>query len=87
VIKVPDGLAKQVAFQGFFCPTPVTTTTGCASISPYLSDSAVLQLSVFTGDLGLDKGVAVNAYSLNEVQAHQDRRIPNRRARSRPQGR
>ncbi|MDP9028699.1 MAG: cytochrome c biogenesis protein ResB [Actinomycetota bacterium] len=66
VIKVPDGLAKQVAFQGFFCPTPVTTTTGCASISPYLSDKAVLQLSVFTGNLGLDKGVAVNAYSLNE---------------------
>jgi cytochrome c biogenesis protein len=65
-IKVPDGLAKQVAFQGFFCPTPVSTTTGCASISPYLSDKAVLQLSVFTGDLGLDKGVAVNAYSLNE---------------------
>ena len=66
VIKVPDGLTKQVAFQGFFCPTPVTTATGCASISPYLSDAAVLQLSVFTGDLGLDKGVAVNAYSLNE---------------------
>ncbi|MEO7722232.1 MAG: cytochrome c biogenesis protein ResB [Pseudolysinimonas sp.] len=70
VIKVPDGLAEQVAFQGFFCPTPVTTTTGCASISPYLSTDAkslpVLQLSVFTGDLGLDKGVAVNAYSLNE---------------------
>ena len=66
VIKVPDGLAKQVAFQGFFCPTPVTTTTGCASVSPYLSDKAVMQLSVFTGNLGLDKGVAVNAYSLNE---------------------
>jgi cytochrome c biogenesis protein len=65
-IKVPDGLAKQVAFQGFFCPTPVSTTTGCASISPYLSDAAVLQLSVFTGNLGLDKGVAVNAYSLDE---------------------
>ncbi|HEY4153343.1 MAG TPA: cytochrome c biogenesis protein ResB [Pseudolysinimonas sp.] len=66
VIKVPDGLAKQVAFQGFFCPTPVNTSAGCQSISPYLSDKAVLQLSVFTGDLGLDKGVAVNAYSLNE---------------------
>ena len=70
VVKVPDGLKKQVAFQGFFCPTPVTTTTGCASVSPYLSTDAaappVLQLSVFTGDLGLDKGVAVNAYSLDE---------------------
>ncbi|MFC5502567.1 cytochrome c biogenesis protein ResB [Lysinimonas soli] len=65
VIKVPDGLAKQVAFQGFFCPTPVETTTGCSSIAPYESKSQ-LQLSVFTGDLGLDKGVAVNAYSLNE---------------------
>jgi cytochrome c biogenesis protein len=67
VIKVPDGLAKQVAFQGFFCPTPVTTTTGCASVSPYLdAKKAVLELSVFTGNLGLDKGVAVNAYALNE---------------------
>jgi cytochrome c biogenesis protein len=70
VIKVPDGLAKQVAFQGLFCPTPVETSAGCASISPYLSTDPkavpVLQLSVFTGDLGLDKGVAVNAYSLNE---------------------
>ncbi|MEO6115503.1 MAG: cytochrome c biogenesis protein ResB, partial [Pseudolysinimonas sp.] len=66
VIKVPDGLAKQVAFQGLFCPTPVNSSAGCQSISPYLSDKAVLQLSVFTGDLGLDKGVAVNAYSLDE---------------------
>jgi cytochrome c biogenesis protein len=70
VIKVPDGLAKQVAFQGFFCPTPVNTPTGCQSLSPYLSTDAkalpVLQLSVFTGDLGLDKGAAVNQYSLNE---------------------
>jgi cytochrome c biogenesis protein len=67
VIKVPDGLAKQVAFQGFFCPTPVATSTGCTSLSPYLDEKkAVLQLSVFTGDLGLDKGVAVNAYALNE---------------------
>ena len=65
VIKVPDGLTKQVAFQGFFCPTPVETTTGCTSISPY-AKGAQLQLSVFTGNLGLDKGVAVNAYSLNE---------------------
>jgi cytochrome c biogenesis protein len=70
VIKVPDGLAEQVAFQGFFCPTPVETTTGCASVSPYLSTNPkalpVLQLSVFTGDLGLDAGVAVNAYALDE---------------------
>lgn len=66
VIKVPDGLAKQVAFQGFFCPTPVASTSGCDSISPYLGGGAQLQLSVFTGDLGLDKGVPVNAYSLNE---------------------
>jgi cytochrome c biogenesis protein len=67
VIKVPDGLSKQVAFQGFFCPTPVDTGTGCVSLSPYLdAKKAVLQLSVFTGNLGLDKGVAVNAYSLNE---------------------
>ena len=77
VIKVPDGLKKQVAFQGFFCPTPVTSTTktstgttvsSCQSVSPYLTDpsKALLQLSVFTGDLGLDNGQATNVYALNE---------------------
>lgn len=72
VIKVPDGLSKQVAFQGFFCPTPVVTTvdgvkSACQSISPYLEEKkAVLQLSVFTGDLGLDAGQATNVYTLNE---------------------
>lgn len=65
VIKVPDGLAKQVAFQGFFCPTPVETPTGCSSVTPYNKDGE-LQLSIFTGDLGLNKGLAVNAYTLNE---------------------
>ncbi|HEY4224703.1 MAG TPA: cytochrome c biogenesis protein ResB [Pseudolysinimonas sp.] len=71
VIKVPDGLSKQVAFTGLFYPTPAKSTVGgYQSISPYLSTDPdvppVLSLSVFTGDLGLDKGVAVNAYSLNE---------------------
>jgi cytochrome c biogenesis protein len=67
VIKVPDGLKKQVAFTGLFYPTPAKSSVGgYASVSPYLSNDAILSLSVFTGDLGLDKGVAVNAYSLNE---------------------
>ena len=67
VIKVPDGLSKQVALTGLFYPTPVKSSTGgYESFSPYLSSDPLLSLSVFTGDLGLDKGVAVNAYSLDE---------------------
>ncbi len=67
VIKVPDGLKKQLAFAGLFYPTPAKSAVGgYASVSPYLSTDAVLSLSVFAGDLGLDKGVAVNAFSLNE---------------------
>ena len=36
-----------------------------ASFSPYSGKDSLLTLKVYTGDLGLDEGVAVNAYSLN----------------------
>jgi cytochrome c biogenesis protein len=67
VIKVPDGLAKQVGMVGFFYPTECDTgTCGVAptSVDPSLTNP-VLTLQVYTGDLGLNSGKPVNAYSLD----------------------
>ncbi|QNO38958.1 cytochrome c biogenesis protein ResB [Protaetiibacter sp. SSC-01] len=66
VIKVPDNLDEQVGMLGFFYPDPLQLTDGTyTSMSPYPGDGSLLTLTVYTGDLGLDDGVAVNAYSLD----------------------
>lgn len=65
VIKVPDGLAKQVGMVGLFYPTVKTLDSGAlASTFPDLNDP-LLTLRVYTGDLGLDNGVAKSVYDLN----------------------
>ncbi|MBN9139347.1 MAG: cytochrome c biogenesis protein ResB [Micrococcales bacterium] len=66
VIKVPDGLDEQLGLLGFFYPDPMELADGTyTSVSPYPGDSSLLTLTVYTGDLGLDAGVSVNAYSLD----------------------
>jgi cytochrome c biogenesis protein len=65
VIKLPDGLDKQLGMLGFFYPTSVALTDGTlASNYPDLLNP-ILSLNMYTGDLGLDNGVGTNAYSLN----------------------
>jgi cytochrome c biogenesis protein len=67
VIKVPDGLSKEIGMLGFFYPTECGTGfCGAApsSVNPSLVNP-VLTLSVYTGDLGLNSGKPVNAYSLD----------------------
>ena len=65
VIKVPDGLAQQLGMIGFLYPTTIPLQSGAlASSHPELRD-ATLTLEVYTGELGLNDGVARNAYSLN----------------------
>jgi cytochrome c biogenesis protein len=66
VIKVPDGLAKQIGMIGFFYPTECEIDCGVAptSIDPSLTNP-VLTLQVYTGDLGLNSGKPVNAYALD----------------------
>jgi cytochrome c biogenesis protein len=67
VIKVPDGLAKQIGMIGFFYPTECSKDAcGSAptSVDPSLTNP-VLTLQVYTGDLGLNSGKPVNAYALN----------------------
>jgi cytochrome c biogenesis protein len=67
VVKVPDGLAKQVGMLGFFYPTVGQSQTSKGALTstfPALNDP-VLSLNVYVGDLGLNKGVPVNVYSLD----------------------
>jgi cytochrome c biogenesis protein len=68
VVKVPTGLAKQVGLLGLFLPTACSNVADCGapltSIHPDLINPT-LSLQVYTGDLGLDKGTPVNAFSLD----------------------
>ncbi|MDP1788919.1 MAG: cytochrome c biogenesis protein ResB, partial [Rhodoglobus sp.] len=65
VIKIPDGLAEQIGMIGFLYPTTIPLESGALSSShPELRDPTVT-LEVYSGDLGLDEGKAVNAYNLD----------------------
>ena len=66
IIKVPDGLASQVGMRAFFYPTagPPDANGVLGSVYPDLRNP-VLSLVVFTGDLGIDKGVPKSVYVLN----------------------
>lgn len=66
VVKVPDGLSEQVAFSGFFYPDPVLLDNGTyTSFSPIDHGESLVTLFMWAGDLGLDDGVGVNAYTFD----------------------
>lgn len=66
VVKVPDGLDQQLGLQGFFYPDPIALDDGTyASFSPTEHGESLVTMFVYAGDLGLDEGVGVNAYSLD----------------------
>ncbi|RNE62094.1 cytochrome c biogenesis protein ResB [Cryobacterium tepidiphilum] len=65
IVKVPDGLAKQIGMVGFFYPTQAVGQSGAFySVYPDL-ELPVLTLQVYAGDLGLDKGVPTSVYALD----------------------
>ena len=65
IIKVPDGLASQVGMRAFFYPTAAESSNGVlGSVYPDLRNP-VLSLVVFTGDLGINKGVPKSVYVLD----------------------
>ncbi|MEP6480088.1 MAG: cytochrome c biogenesis protein ResB [Rhodoglobus sp.] len=79
VIKIPDGLSEQLGMIGFLYPTTIPLQSGAlASSHPDLLDPTVT-LEVYTGDLGLDDGVARNAYNLDLTNLTQ---IAGRKAES-----
>ena len=66
-IKVPDAKPQQFGMLAFFYPTVAMLPTGAlTSDHPYTWDP-LLTMNVYVGNLGLDSGVAVNAY---ELQVH-----------------
>ncbi|NDB18629.1 MAG: cytochrome c biogenesis protein ResB, partial [Actinobacteria bacterium] len=63
-IKVPDA-SPQLGFQAVFAPTGlVDRRKGLISTFPDLDNPKVF-LGAFTGDLGLDQGLAQNVFSLD----------------------
>jgi len=65
ILKLPDGLPEQVGMIGLLYPTAVVLENGGgASNYPDLLNP-LLNLEVYTGDLGLDNGVGSNAYTLS----------------------
>lgn len=65
VVKVPDGLKKQLGMIGFFYPTQAAAKSGAFFSSYPDLEYPLLTLNVYAGDLGLDKGVPTSVYSLD----------------------
>ncbi|QDZ16944.1 cytochrome c biogenesis protein ResB [Humibacter ginsenosidimutans] len=65
IVKVPDGLKEQLGMIGFFYPTAQKLSTGAYTSSYPDTRDPMLGLSVYQGDLGLDKGLPVSVYALN----------------------
>ena len=64
-IKVPDANPKQFGILAFFYPMVAKLSTGAlTSNHPYPWDP-LMTMNVYVGDLGLDSGMAVNAYKLD----------------------
>jgi cytochrome c biogenesis protein len=63
VVKVPDGLPKQLGLTGFFYPTFEATPFGPQSSYP-AARNPVLALAAWQGDLGLASGVPQSVYDL-----------------------
>jgi cytochrome c biogenesis protein len=67
VVKVPDGLAHQIGFTGFFYPTYGPSPLGAQSVYPGVTDP-VLDLAAWQGNLGLDSGAPQSVYTLPVAQ-------------------
>ena len=65
VVKIPDGLPRQVGMIGFFYPSAVALETGALTSVYPEPDRPVLTFNVFEGDLGLNEGIPRNVYSLD----------------------
>lgn len=65
VIKAPDAKPSQLGFVGFFLPTALVDNKGVAFGSDPDPFNPQLNLNSFYGDLGLDKGVPKNVFTLD----------------------
>jgi cytochrome c biogenesis protein len=66
IVKIPDGLDQQLGIQSFFYPDPVAGVGGIyQSFSPEEHGESLITMNIYQGDLGLDAGGPVNAYTLD----------------------
>lgn len=65
IVKVPDGLSRQLGMIGFFYPTKATTPSGAFTSSYPDLTHPVLTLNVYSGDLGIDTGTPKSVYALD----------------------
>ncbi|WP_167132696.1 cytochrome c biogenesis protein ResB [Paramicrobacterium chengjingii] len=65
VVKVPDGLKKQLGMVGFFYPTAYPLETGAYTSTYPGLEYPLLTLNVYSGDLGIDGGVPKSVYALD----------------------
>lgn len=65
VVKVTDGLAEQLGMVGYFAPTAGTSAQGAITSNGPALKNPRLELQVFEGDLGVNKGVPSSVYELN----------------------
>lgn len=65
VVKVPDGLPKQLGLVGFFYPTQAPLTSGAFTSAYPALVNPVLSLNVYAGDLGIDNGTPRSVYTLD----------------------
>ncbi len=65
IVKIPDGLAKQVGMRSFFYPTAAAASDGTlASVNPDLLNPE-LSFVMYTGSLGINSGAPKSAYALD----------------------
>jgi cytochrome c biogenesis protein len=64
MVKVPDGLSEQLGMQGFFYPSAVNLDSGALASNNPEPTNPTVTFNVYTGDLGLDSGVAANVFQL-----------------------
>lgn len=69
VVKVPDGLAHQMGFTGFFYPTYGVGAFGPESTFPAARDP-VLRLAAWRGNLGFGTGLPQSVYDLPVASLH-----------------
>lgn len=71
VVKVPDGLVKQVGLIGFFYPTKSAANTGAFYSSYPDLTNPVLTLNAYSGDLGINTGAPKSVYALDTTKLTQ----------------
>ncbi len=71
VVKIADGMPKQLGFAGFFYPTAATLETGAIASAYGDLTNPLVTFRVYEGDLGIDDGTPRSVYTLDPTGMEQ----------------